>query len=137
MRFETTEDLQRERRAVERFVSLFGGKFKKLGPNDIDFRLFDKDKKIIGYVEVKGKSCDLKNAFPLYVAARKLVKLCDKRLNPVIIWACEDGIIYGKVPELIGEMRWGGRSDIREGCVNDQELMAYFDYQKPFKYLKY
>ena len=101
MRYETKEDLAREKRAVEKFVALFKGSYKKLGPNDIDFRIFDKDKKIIGYVEVKGKSSTLKNAFPLYVAARKLVQLCDKRLNPVILWACEDGIIYGKVPEII------------------------------------
>ena len=137
MRHETKEDLEREQKAVERFVNLFAGSYKKLGPNDIDFRLFDKDKKIIGYMEVKGKSSTLKNAFPLYVAARKLVKLCDKRLNPVIAWACEDGIIYAKVPDIVGEIRWGGRNDIREGCVNDQELMAYFEYQKDFKYLRY
>ena len=137
MRYETKEDLAREKKAVEKFVALFKGGYKKLGPNDIDFRIFDKDKKIIGYAEVKGKSCVLKDAFPLYVAARKLVKLCDKRLNPVMIWACEDGIIYGKVPEIVGEMRWGGRTDIREEAINDQELMAYFEYQRAFKYLKY
>lgn len=137
MRHETKEDLAREKKAVEKFVSLFKGTYKKLGPNDIDFRIFDKDKKIIGYVEVKGKTSYIKNAFPLYVAARKLVKLCDKRLNPVIVWACEDGIIYGRVPELVGEIRWGGRNDIREGTVNDQELMAYFNNQRSFKYLRY
>ena len=137
MRFETKEDLVRETKAIARFVKLFNGSYKKLGPNDIDFRVFDKDKKIVSYVEVKGKGCVLKDAFPLYVAARKLVKLCDKRLNPVVMWACEDGIVYGKVPELVGEMRWGGRSEIRDEAINDQELMVYFDYSKTFKYLKY
>lgn len=137
MRFETKEDLVRETKAIDRFVRLFKGSYKKLGPNDIDFRVFDKDKKIIAYVEVKGKSSWLKDCFPLYVAARKLVKLCDKRLNPVVMWACNDGIIYAKVPELVGEMRWGGRNDIRDDAINDQELMVYFENQKCFKYLKY
>ena len=53
------------------------------------------------------------------------------------MWACNDGIIYAKVPELVGEMRWGGRNDIRDDSVNDQELMVYFESQKCFKYLKY
>tara|TARA_Y100001938_G_C8050220_1_gene411253 strand:- start:20 stop:433 length:414 start_codon:yes stop_codon:yes gene_type:complete len=137
MRFETKEDLIREHKAIDRFVKLFNGSFKKLGPNDIDFRVFDQDKKIVAYVEVKGKTCVLKDAFPVYVAARKLVKLCDKRLNPVVMWACEDGIVYAKVPELVGEMRWGGRTDVRDEAINDQELMVYFDYSRTFKYLKY
>ena len=101
MRYETQEDRDREIKAIKKFVNLFKGSYKKLGHSDIDFRVFDKDKKIIAYVEVKGKSSNLKNAFPVYVAARKLVKLCDKRLNPVIIWACTDGIVYAKVPDLI------------------------------------
>ena len=123
MRFETKEDLVRETKAIERFVKLFSGSYKKLGPNDIDFRVFDKDKKIVAYVEVKGKSSWLKQAFPVYVA--------------VVMWACNDGIVYAKVPDIIGEIRWGGRTDIRDEGINDQELMAYFDYQKSFKYLKY
>ena len=105
MRYETQEDKDRELKAIDKFVKLFKGSYKKLGPNDVDFRVFDKDKKIIAYAEVKGKSSTLKNAFPVFVAARKLVKLCDKRLNPVIIWACEDGIVYAKVPSLVGEIK--------------------------------
>ena len=137
MRYETQEDRDRENKAIEKFVSLFKGSYKKLGHSDIDFRVFDKDKKIIAYAEVKGKSSTLKEAFPVYVAARKLVKLCDKRLNPVIIWACEDGIVYAKVTELVGEIKWGGRNTVREEAFYDQELMAVFEHSKAFKYLKY
>tara|TARA_R100001594_G_C3936802_1_gene239607 strand:- start:118 stop:537 length:420 start_codon:yes stop_codon:yes gene_type:complete len=136
-RHETTDDLTRERKAIEKFVNLFDGRFKKLGPNDIDFRIYDSSNRILGYAEVKGKKCVLKDAFPLYVAARKLVKLCDKRLNPVIIWACDDGIIYAKVPNIEGTLRWGGRSEKREDTLNDQELMVYFEYSREFKYLRY
>jgi hypothetical protein len=65
------------------------------------------------------------------VSARKLVKLIDKRLSPVLIWACEDGIIYGKANRLIGEIKWGGKPPL------DDEMMVYYDKQKEFKYVRY
>jgi len=83
-----------------------------------------------------GRLRSLSSAYPLPIAARKVVKLCDKRLNPVIIWACDDGIIYGKPTEIKGSVRWGGRKP-REGAVNDEELMIYYDKQKGFRYYKY
>ena len=109
MRFENKSDLTREKKAIEKFVGIFGGSYKKLGPNDIDYRVFDSSNNLIAYVEVKGRLRALKDAYPLPVAARKIVKLCDKRLNPVMIWACEDGIIYAKVSEIQGSVKWGGR----------------------------
>jgi hypothetical protein len=136
MRFETKKDLEREKKAITKFVNLFGGSFKKLGPNDIDYRVFDGDNKLIAYAEVKGRLKDISNAFPLCVAARKIVKLADKRLNPILIWACDDGIIYLKIKQVEGELRWGGRKP-REGSVNDEELMVYFEKSRDFKYLKY
>ena len=136
MRFESNKDLTREKKAIEKFVSKFKGSFKKLDPNDVDYRVFNEQGKLIAYAEVKGRYRSLSNAYPLPVAARKVVKLCDKRLNPVMIWACDDGIIYGKPTHLKGEVRWGGRKP-REGAVNDQELMIYYDKQKEFRYFKY
>jgi hypothetical protein len=62
--------------------------------------------------------------------------LVDKRLAPVVIWACEDGIIYGKANKLKGEIKWGGRTP-REHSVNDNELMVYYDKQKELKYVRY
>ena len=136
MRFESEEDLKREAQAIEKFVNMFGGSFKKLGPNDIDYRVFDSKGDLIAYVEVKGRLRPIKEAYPLPVAARKVVKLCDKRLNPVMIWACEDGIIYAKIPEIEGTVRWGGRKP-RAYSFNDEELMIYYDKQKGFKYVRY
>ena len=115
MRFETNKDLDRETKAISKFVNLFNGTFKKLGPNDVDYRVY-KNNKLVAYVEVKGRLKNIEDAFPLCVAARKVVKLADKRLNPVIIW--------------------GGRKP-RPGSANDEELMVYFDKQKAFKYLRY
>jgi hypothetical protein len=134
--FETENDLLREKKAIELFVSIFGGSYKKLDPNDIDYKIFDKDKNLIAYAEVKGRIRTMKTAYPLPIAARKLVKLIDKRLTPVVIWACEDGIIYGKADKLKGEIKWGGRPP-RDGSFNDAELMVYYDKQKELKYIRY
>ena len=134
--FETEIDLIREKKAIESFVNRFKGSFKKLDPQDIDYKVFDKDKNLIAYAEVKGRIRTMHNAYPLPISARKLIKLIDKRITPVIIWACEDGIIYGKANKLQGEIKWGGRPP-RDGTVNDAEMMVYYEYQKEFKYVRY
>ncbi len=137
MRFESKKDLDREVRAIDTFVNSFGGSYDKLGHNDIDFKVYDKNKKLISYVEVKGRLRPIENAFPLPVAARKLVKLADKRINPVIIWACNEGIVYAKIKDLEGKIRFGGRL-ARAGSSNDMEVMAYFDYcAESFKIINY
>jgi len=136
MTFETEQDLIREKKAIQTFVNMFGGSFKKLDPHDIDYKVFDKEGNLIAYVEVKGRIKTMYNAYPLPVAARKLVKLTDKRLAPVIVWACEDGIIYGKVDKLKGDIRWGGRAP-RDNSFNDSELMVYYEKQKELKYVRY
>lgn len=135
-RFETEQDLLREKKAIERFVSIFKGSYEKLSPRDIDFKIFDKDKNVIAYVEVKGRLKNMSNAYPLPISVNKLSKLWGKRLNPTIIWACDDGIIYGKLRELSGEVKIGGRT-IRFGSNSDIELMAYYDKQKALKYIRY
>lgn len=134
--FETEQDLIRERKAIERFVSIFKGKFEKLSPDDIDFKVFDKDNNLIAYVEVKGRLKNISRAYPLPISVYKLTKLWSKRLNPTIIWACDDGIIYGKLKELEGTVRLGGRNP-REGSEYDVELMVYYDKQKHLKYIRY
>jgi hypothetical protein len=136
MIFETEEDLRREKKAIEIFVNIFGGSYQKLDPRDIDYKIFDKDKNLIAYAEVKGRIRTMSNAYPLPISARKVVKLTDKRLNPVVIWACEDGIIYGKVNNLKGEIKFGGRPT-RENSFDDSELMIYYDKQKELKYVRY
>ena len=133
--FETDQDLIREKKAIETFVSVFEGTFLKLDPQDIDYKIF-KDGKLIAYAEIKGRLKTMKTAYPLPVALSKLSKLIAKRLNPVLIWACDDGIIYGKVVDLIGEVRYGGRPP-REGATNDAEMMVYYDKQKALKYVRF
>jgi hypothetical protein len=136
MIFETEEDLRREKKAIDTFVKTFGGSYQKLDPLDIDFKIFDKDKKVIAYAEVKGRIRTMRDAYPLPIAARKLVKLIDKRLNPVLIWCCEDGIIYGRPEKLTGTIRQGGRPK-REGSFDDDELMVYYEKQRGLKYVRF
>jgi len=136
MIFETEEDLAREKRAIETFVKIFSGSYQKLDPFDIDYKVFDKDGKVVGYAEVKGRIRTMREAYPLPISAHKVIKLVDKRLNPVIIWACEDGIIYGKPDKLEGQIRQGGRTP-RNGAVSDVELMVYYEKQKSLKYVRF
>lgn len=136
MIFETEQDLAREKKAIELFVKIFDGSFKKLDPHDIDYKVFDKDGKLISYAEVKGRIRTMRDAYPLPISAKKLVKLVDKRITPVIIWACEDGIIYGKANELEGTLKWGGRTP-RESTTSEAELMVYYDKQKGLRYVRF
>jgi hypothetical protein len=135
MTFETEEELRRERRAVELFVKMFEGTFKKLDPQDVDYKIFDKDENLIAYAEIKGRIRTMHDAYPLPIPARKIVKLLDKRLPPVLIWACEDGIIYGKANRLVGEIKWGGNPPHDD--LKESELMVYYEKQKELKYIRF
>jgi len=136
MTFDSHEYLRREKKAIETFVNTFGGSYKKLDPHDIDYKIFDKKGELIAYAEVKGRIRTMNAAYPLPIAVRKISKLSDKRLNPLVVWACEDGIIYGKVNKLKGEIKWGGRTP-RDNSFNDSELMVYYDKQKELKYVRF
>ena len=95
MRFENDDHRQREQRAITKFCSLFDLTFRKLGENDIDFQIFKSDR-LVGFVEVKGRHRIIADAYPLPIAIRKLNKLQGElapREDPVIVWACHDGII--------------------------------------------
>jgi len=125
MTFDTPEDLRREKKAIELFVNMFSGSYQKLDPQDVDYKVFDKDNKLIAYVEVVSRMKNMSVSYPLPIHAKKLVKLFDKRISPVIIWSCDDGIIYGKANELSGEI------------IVDTELVVFYDKQKEFKYIRY
>lgn len=133
---ETEQDLLREKKAIETFVKTFGGSYQKLDPYDIDYKIFDENKKVIAYAEVKGRIRTMRDAYPLPISARKIIKLIDKRLNPLIIWACEDGIIYGRPEKLVGQVKQGGRPP-RDGAAHDVDLMVYYDRQKSLKYVRF
>lgn len=119
----------REQKAITTFVNTFGGSFKKLDPQDVDYKIFDKQGNIIAYAEVNSIIKTMRNAYPLSAPAKKIVKLIDKRLPPVVIWYCEDGIIYGKANKLRGEIIYDNSSSL--------ELIIYYERQKEFKYIRF
>ena len=49
--------------------------YYKLDPNDIDFKVRSKRTDVTAFIEVKGRNRTVDKAFPLPIAARKLVKL--------------------------------------------------------------
>lgn len=126
MQLQQSEELRREKRAIDLFVNLFSGSYQKLDPNDIDYKVFDASGQLIAYAEVNSRIRTMRDAYPLGMTAKKMVKLTDKRLNPVAIWSCEDGIIYAKVKGLTGTVQW-----------EDDEFVMYFDKQKQFKYIRF
>ena len=131
--FENSYDLIRERNAMKAFAKKFNLLYKKLDDFDIDFAIYNLQNTLIGYVEVKGRNRKIAEAYPLPKSIRKISKLHDKKINPIIIWACYDGIIYAKLNKLTGIVIYGGMKEKREGSANDQELMAYYDRQSDLK----
>ena len=136
MKFETEVDLARERRAIEVFAKTFNLNYVKLGQSDVDYKILDKEGRVIGYVEVKGRIRTMADAFPLPIALRKLVKLMDKHLKPIVVWACEDGIMYADITKIRGAVMFGGRTP-RNGASHDEEMMAYYDKQDNIRYIRY
>ncbi len=138
MRFEKQTDLQREMKAIKLFTDSFKGGFIKLGQNDIDFTVLDVNHTVIAYAEVKGRNKTMQDAFPLPIAARKIVKLMDKSktVEPIVIWACLDGIIYGRIKQLGGVLKVGGRMP-REHAANDIEAMVYYYETADLKKINY
>lgn len=127
--FETEEELRRERKAIELFVKIFNGTYKKLDPNDVDYKIFDKANNLIAYAEVSKRFSSISTAYPLQVPANKVVKLTDKKITPVVIWACDDGIIYAVATNVKGQIKCVDRDRI--------DLTILYDKQKGFKYVRY
>ena len=124
--FEQDQDITKEKQAIELYLRRLGGSYKKLSPDDVDFRIMGENKSVIGYAEVKVLDTEMKHSFPLTVKARKIIKLRDKRLHAVMIWSCIDGIYYLPIEGLVGNALWS-----EEG-----ELILSFDNKKLFKYVR-
>ena len=135
MRFEKESDIKRELKAIEFFINKYNLDYKKLGEWDIDFSLH-KNNILVGYAEVKGRNKNIADAYPLPLAIRKIHSLTEKTKDPIIIWACYDGIIYAKLKKLNGIIKQGGRKP-RKHSVNDIELMAYYNEQTDLNIIYY
>lgn len=130
MKFETQKDLSRETKAINKLCELFDLKAEKLDDYDLDYKLYLKSGILFIYAEVKGRVNKTTEIYPLPIALRKIQKMQDDcgNYDCIIIWACEDGIIFGRYKELIGTVRYGGRTP-RQGSANDLEMMIYYTKQ--------
>tara|TARA_R110000765_G_scaffold29731_1_gene70754 strand:+ start:264 stop:686 length:423 start_codon:yes stop_codon:yes gene_type:complete len=135
IRFETEKDLNRENKAADFLCNMFGFNKKKLGENDIDFAIYDNER-FAFYLEVKGRLKNIDVAYPLPISVKKLTKLQDKKAQSVILWACDDGVIFSRIEKLNGDIKVGGRKP-REGSSNDIEFMAYYNKQSNLKEIQY
>jgi len=81
-RYENQSNLDREDKAIKLWTkNMKESEVEKLGDNDIDFRVYSHNSDTYAYVEVKGRHRDIVNAFPLPIAARKIVKIHDLLKN--------------------------------------------------------
>ena len=119
MRFETKEDLERERQIMDRICK----DAIKLGGNELDFLIKDK-----AYIEIKSANCK-HNTPPFYlVNLGKLYKMQEygKRLPTYLFIQWTDKLTYINFKDIRGNCEPNGRTP-REGSSNDQELMIHVD----------
>lgn len=86
---------------IQSFVNKFNGSFKQLSPGDVDYKIFDKNGKLISYAQVEEQK-DLSQ--PFVIKAERIVRLFNKRLNGVVIFGNEQESYYGKIEGLTGEV---------------------------------
>ena len=119
MRFETKEDLERERKIMDTISK----DAIKLGDNELDFLIKDK-----AYIEIKSATCK-HNTPPFYlVNLGKLYKMQEysKKLPTYLFIQWTDKLTYINFKDIRGNCEPNGRTP-REGSSNDQELMIHVD----------
>jgi len=119
MRFETKEDLEREREIMDRICK----DAIKLGDNEVDFIIKDK-----AYIEIKSANCKHNTPKFYLVSLIKLVKMQEysKRLPTYLFIQWTDKLTYINFKDIRGNLEPNGRTP-REGSSNDQELMVHVD----------
>lgn len=130
------EDLDKKKKAARTFVNMFGGSFVALSISDTDFKIFDSKKKLIAYAEVIIVDDFYDISSNLIVKIQSLLRLSNKRLNPVVIWAFNDGIVYSKVTKIEGLIKWGSPKG-KPSLPSTMELIADYKQNKNFKYERY
>lgn len=121
MRFETNEDLIRERNIMDKICK----DAIKLGDNELDFLIKDK-----AYIEIKTANCP-HNKVPFYlVSIIKAAKMQEysKKLPTYLFIQWSDILTYINFKDIQGQTKINGR-DPRNKAVNDIELMIHIDPQ--------
>ena len=119
MRFETKEDLEREREIMNRICK----DAIKLGNNELDFLIKDK-----AYIEIKSYNYKHNSLKFYFISLIKLVKLQEysKKLPTFLFMQWTDKLTYINFKDIEGHIKTNGRTP-REGSTNDQELIVHVD----------
>ena len=64
--FEQDQDIKKEKTAMDLYLRRLGGTYRKLGTDDVDFRIQGETGAVVGYAEVKVLDTEMKDSFPLF-----------------------------------------------------------------------
>ena len=119
MRFETNEDIERERKIMDRIYK----DAIKLGDYELDFLIKDK-----AYIEIKSYNYKHNDLQFIFISLIKLVKMQEysKKLPTYLFIQWTDKLTYINFKDITGHIKTNGRTP-REGSSNDQELMIHVD----------
>ena len=119
MRFETNEDIERERKIMDRIYK----DAIKLGDYELDFLIKDK-----AYIEIKSYNYKHNDLQFIFISLIKLVKMQEysKKLPTYLFIQWTDKLTYINFKDIRGHIEPNGRT-IRNGSTNDQELMVHVD----------
>jgi hypothetical protein len=119
MRFETKEDLEREREIMDRICK----DAIKLGDYELDFLIKDK-----AYIEIKSYNYKHNALQFIFISLIKLVKMQEysKKLPTYLFIQWTDKLTYINFKDITGHIKTNGRTP-REGSTNDQELIVHVD----------
>jgi len=124
----TPELKRRESIAIDLFLKIT--KFSYVFADPF-YRITNKEGITQAYVYVVPRFKMIYNAYPLPIPISYVSRLIDKRIKPIVIWSCDDGIIYAQIDKLNGAVRMGGDPH------SPTELHCYYDKQKAIKYVKH
>ena len=119
MRFETKENLETERKIMDRICK----DAIKLGDYELDFLIKDK-----AYIEIKSYNYKHNDLQFIFISLIKLVKMQEysKKLPTYLFIQWTDKLTYINFKDIRGNLEPNGRT-IRNGSTNDQELMVHVD----------
>ena len=119
MRFETNEDIEREREIMDTISK----DAIKLSDNELDFLIKDK-----AYIEIKNYNYKHDALQFYFINLIKLVKMqeCSKKLPTYLFIQWTDKLTYINFKDITGHIKTNGRTP-REGSTNDQELIVHVD----------
>lgn len=123
-------EMDYKKKAIEKYCSFFNLKYEKLVVTDCDYKL-NKEMSPYGYAQVIKVNSVIRMAYPLHVPVVDLSKVILKFLNPILIWSCDDGILYASIKDIYGTFRWTENQGIGDG------MFMFLFKQKGVKYIKY